>query len=115
MAQAQIAEQKILQALFEQLKKEIADGEGLAWLFQQKAYTDGDNKPTKETPPLRTTSEDLRRDYWSKLSCDECGEEYWFLTTFYCRKCRWCKHNKVRHTKKGCGQCTAESSKETSA
>ncbi|AEP95280.1 NS3 [Gray fox amdovirus] len=60
MAQAQIAEQKILQALFEQLKKEIADGEGLAWLFQQKAYTDGDNKPTKETPPLRTTSEDLR-------------------------------------------------------
>nr|AQS80393.1 putative non-structural protein 1 [Aleutian mink disease parvovirus] len=60
MAQAQVNEQKRLQDLFVQLKKEINDGEGLAWLFQQKTYTDKDNKPTKATPPLRTTSPDLR-------------------------------------------------------
>nr|ANC70152.1 nonstructural protein 1 [Aleutian mink disease parvovirus] len=60
MAQAQIDEQRRLQDLYEQLKKEIIDGEGLAWLFQQKTYTDKDNKPTKATPPLRTTSSDLR-------------------------------------------------------
>nr|AYX42187.1 nonstructural protein 1 [Aleutian mink disease parvovirus] len=60
MAQAQLDEQKKLQDLYKQLKKEIIDGEGLAWLFQQKTYTDKDNKPTKATPPLRTTSSDLR-------------------------------------------------------
>nr|AME15910.1 nonstructural protein 1 [Aleutian mink disease parvovirus] len=60
MAQAQIDEQKRLQDLYKQLKEEIIDGEGLAWLFQQKTYTDKDNKPTKATPPLRTTSSDLR-------------------------------------------------------
>nr|UNP34357.1 NS1 [Amdoparvovirus carnivoran4] len=63
MAQAQVTEQRRLQQLFEQLKKEVADGEGLAWLFQQKAYTDKDNKPTKATPPLRTTSPELRLAY----------------------------------------------------
>nr|AQS80307.1 putative non-structural protein 1 [Skunk amdoparvovirus] len=63
MAQAQITEQKRVQQLFEQLKQEVADGEGLAWLFQQKAYTDKDNKPTKATPPLRTTSPELRLAY----------------------------------------------------
>nr|QIC34609.1 non-structural protein 3 [Aleutian mink disease parvovirus] len=60
MAQAQIDEQNRLQQLFAQVKKEINDGEGLAWLFKQKTYTDKDNKPTKATPPLRTTSSDLR-------------------------------------------------------
>nr|ALT55195.1 NS1 protein [Aleutian mink disease parvovirus] len=60
MAQAQLDEQKRLQNVYKQLKKEIAEGEGLAWLFQQKTYTDKDNKPTKATPPLRTTSSDLR-------------------------------------------------------
>nr|UNP34394.1 NS3 [Amdoparvovirus carnivoran4] len=60
MAQAQVTEQRRLQQLFEQLKSEVADGEGLAWLFQQKPYTDKDNKPTKATPPLRTTSPELR-------------------------------------------------------
>nr|QOI91135.1 nonstructural protein 1 [Aleutian mink disease parvovirus] len=60
MAQAQLDEQKRLQDLYKQLKKEVADGEGLAWLFQQKTYTDKDNKPTKATPPLRTTSSELR-------------------------------------------------------
>nr|ALT55205.1 NS1 protein [Aleutian mink disease parvovirus] len=60
MAQAQLDEQRRLQNLYKQLKKEVADGEGLAWLFQQKTYTDKDNKPTKATPPLRTTSSDLR-------------------------------------------------------
>nr|QOI91125.1 nonstructural protein 1 [Aleutian mink disease parvovirus] len=60
MAQAQLDEQKRLQDLYKQLKKEVVDGEGLAWLFQQKTYTDKDNKPTKATPPLRTTSSDLR-------------------------------------------------------
>nr|ANC70099.1 nonstructural protein 3 [Aleutian mink disease parvovirus]ANC70114.1 nonstructural protein 3 [Aleutian mink disease parvovirus]ANC70119.1 nonstructural protein 3 [Aleutian mink disease parvovirus]ANC70139.1 nonstructural protein 3 [Aleutian mink disease parvovirus]ANC70144.1 nonstructural protein 3 [Aleutian mink disease parvovirus] len=68
MAQAQIDEQRRLQDLYEQLKKEIIDGEGLAWLFQQKTYTDKDNKPTKATPPLRTTSSDLRM-------CD-CNKQY---------------------------------------
>nr|QZE11917.1 MAG: NS3 [red panda amdoparvovirus] len=61
MAQAQVTEQKQLQELFEKLKTEIADGDGLAWLFQQKTYTDKDNKPTKATPPLRTTSPELRQ------------------------------------------------------
>nr|ALA40028.1 NS1 [Aleutian mink disease parvovirus] len=60
MAQAQLDEQRRLQDLYKQFKKEITDGEGLAWLFQQKTYTDKDNKPTKATPPLRTTSTDLR-------------------------------------------------------
>nr|UNP34344.1 NS3 [Amdoparvovirus carnivoran4] len=60
MAQAQVAEHKRIQQLFEQLKREVAAGEGLAWLFQQKTYTDKDNKPTKATPPLRTTSPELR-------------------------------------------------------
>nr|ALT55202.1 NS1 protein [Aleutian mink disease parvovirus] len=60
MAQAQLDEQRRLQDLYKQLKKELTDGEGLAWLFQQKTYTDKDNKPTKATPPLRTTSTDLR-------------------------------------------------------
>nr|QIC34579.1 non-structural protein 3 [Aleutian mink disease parvovirus] len=60
MAQAQIHEQNRLRQLFAQVKKEINDGEGLAWLFQQKTYTDKDNKPTKATPPLRTTSSELR-------------------------------------------------------
>nr|QZE11915.1 MAG: NS1 [red panda amdoparvovirus] len=63
MAQAQVTEQKQLQELFEKLKTEIADGDGLAWLFQQKTYTDKDNKPTKATPPLRTTSPELRLAY----------------------------------------------------
>nr|UNP34359.1 NS3 [Amdoparvovirus carnivoran4] len=66
MAQAQVTEQRRLQQLFEQLKKEVADGEGLAWLFQQKAYTDKDNKPTKATPPLRTTSPELRLCHCNK-------------------------------------------------
>nr|QZE11912.1 MAG: NS3 [red panda amdoparvovirus] len=61
MAQAQVTEQKQLLELFEKLKQEIADGDGLAWLFQQKTYTDKDNKPTKATPPLRTTSPELRQ------------------------------------------------------
>nr|UNP34374.1 NS3 [Amdoparvovirus carnivoran4] len=60
MAQAQVTEQRRLQQLFEQLKQEISEGEGLAWLFQQKTYTDKDNKPTRATPPLRTTSPELR-------------------------------------------------------
>nr|QOI91110.1 nonstructural protein 1 [Aleutian mink disease parvovirus] len=60
MAQAQVDEQRRLQDLYKQLKKELCDGEGLAWLFQQKTYTDKDNKPTKATPPLRTTCSDLR-------------------------------------------------------
>ncbi|QOI91152.1 nonstructural protein 3 [Labrador amdoparvovirus 1] len=60
MAQAQVTEQKRLQKLWESFKKEVSDGEGLAWLFQQKTYTNEDNKPTKATPPLRTTSQDLR-------------------------------------------------------
>nr|UNP34382.1 NS1 [Amdoparvovirus carnivoran4] len=65
MAQAQVTEQRRLQQLFEQLKSEVADGEGLAWFFQQKPYTDKDNKPTKATPPLRTTSPELRLAYES--------------------------------------------------
>nr|ALT55209.1 NS1 protein [Aleutian mink disease parvovirus] len=60
MAQAQLDEQRRLRDLYTKLKAEVADGEGLAWLFQQKTYTDKDNKPTKATPPLRTTSSDLR-------------------------------------------------------
>ncbi|AOW44161.1 NS1 [Amdoparvovirus sp.] len=60
MAQAQVTEQRKLRELYERLKTEVADGDGLAWLFQQKTYTDGDNKPTKATPALRTTSSDLR-------------------------------------------------------
>ncbi|USL49560.1 NS3 [British Columbia amdoparvovirus] len=66
MAQAQVDEQKRLQQLFEKFKSEVADGEGLAWLFQQKPYTDKDNKPTKATPPLRTTSADLRLCHCNK-------------------------------------------------
>nr|UXP34523.1 nonstructural protein 1 [Asian badger amdoparvovirus] len=63
MAQAQLNEQKRLQELFTQLKKEVNNGEGLAWLFQQKSYTDKDGQPTKATPPLRTTSSELRLAY----------------------------------------------------
>nr|AQS80308.1 putative non-structural protein 2 [Skunk amdoparvovirus] len=114
MAQAQITEQKRVQQLFEQLKQEVADGEGLAWLFQQKAYTDKDNKPTKATPPLRTTSPELR-DYWTKLECYNCHESYWQLTTYYCRDCRKCEHNQLRYTRKGCEQCASKAAQETSA
>nr|QZE11896.1 MAG: NS2 [red panda amdoparvovirus] len=114
MAQAQITEQKQLLELFEKFKQEIAEGEGLAWLFQQKTYTDKDNKPTKATPPLRTTSPELR-DYWTKYECLECQEDYWVLTTHYCRNCRTCKHNKLKYTKKSCEQCTSEKGQETSA
>nr|QZE11916.1 MAG: NS2 [red panda amdoparvovirus] len=114
MAQAQVTEQKQLQELFEKLKTEIADGDGLAWLFQQKTYTDKDNKPTKATPPLRTTSPELR-DYWTKLQCCNCQEDYWVLTTNYCRNCRTCKHNKLKYTKKKCEQCACEERQETSA
>nr|QOI91142.1 nonstructural protein 3 [Aleutian mink disease parvovirus] len=71
MAQAQLDEQKKLQDLYKQLKEEIADGEGLAWLFQQKTYTNKDNTPTKATPPLRTTSSDLRL----ALLCD-CNKQH---------------------------------------
>nr|AUQ23249.1 NS1 [Amdoparvovirus sp.] len=60
MAQAQVDVQKQLYQLFEKLKAEVADGEGLAWLFQQKTYTDKDSKPTKATPSLTTTSSELR-------------------------------------------------------
>lgn len=63
MAQAQLNEQKRLQELFTKLKSEVNNGEGLAWLFQQKTYTDKDGKPTKATPPLRTTSSELRLAY----------------------------------------------------
>nr|UMO75611.1 MAG: nonstructural protein 1 [Raccoon dog amdovirus] len=63
MAQAQLNEQKRLQELFTKLKSEVNNGEGLAWLFQQKTYTDKDGKPTKATPPLRTTSSELRSAY----------------------------------------------------
>nr|AID57418.1 NS1 [Raccoon dog amdovirus] len=63
MAQAQLNEQKRLQELFTKLKSEVNNGEGLAWLFQQKTYTDKDGKPTKATPPLRTTSPELRLAY----------------------------------------------------
>nr|UMB41357.1 NS3 [Amdoparvovirus carnivoran1] len=66
MAQAQIDEQRRLLDVYTQLKKEINDGEGLAWLFQQKIYTDKDNKPTKATPPLRTTSSELRMCDYNK-------------------------------------------------
>nr|UXP34529.1 nonstructural protein 1 [Asian badger amdoparvovirus] len=63
MAQAQLNEQKRLEDLYTKLKNEVNNGEGLAWLFQQKPYTDKDGKPTKATPPLRTTSPDLRLAY----------------------------------------------------
>lgn len=63
MAQAQLNEQKRLQELFTKLKSEVNNGEGLAWLFQQKTYTDKDGKPTNATPPLRTTSAELRLAY----------------------------------------------------
>nr|QOI91157.1 nonstructural protein 3 [Labrador amdoparvovirus 1] len=66
MAQAQVTEQRKLQELFEKFKTEVADGEGIAWLFQQKQYTDKDNKPTKATPALRTTSQDLRLCHCNK-------------------------------------------------
>nr|QIC34618.1 non-structural protein 2 [Aleutian mink disease parvovirus] len=114
MAQAQLDEQRRLQDLYKQFKKEVADGEGLAWLFQQKTYTDKDNKPTKATPPLRTTSSDLR-DYWTKVECHNCHEEFWHLTTYYCKECRKCEHGKLRHTKKGCEQCACKAAQETSA
>ncbi|QOI91151.1 nonstructural protein 2 [Labrador amdoparvovirus 1] len=114
MAQAQVTEQKRLQKLWESFKKEVSDGEGLAWLFQQKTYTNEDNKPTKATPPLRTTSQDLR-DFWTKLECHNCHTEYWQLTTYYCKDCRKCEHNKLRYTKKGCEQCASEATQETSA
>nr|UNP34422.1 NS1 [Amdoparvovirus carnivoran4] len=76
MAQAQVTEQRKLQQLFERLKSEVADGEGLAWLFQQKAYTDKDNKPTKATPPLRTTSPELRLAYESIEDTLKASNEY---------------------------------------
>nr|AID57424.1 NS2 [Raccoon dog amdovirus] len=114
MAQAQLNEQKRLQELFTKLKSEVNNGEGLAWLFQQKTYTDKDGKPTKATPPLRTTSSELR-DYWTKLECHNCQEHYWQLTTYYCRDCRSCRHNKLQYTKKGCEQCASEAAQETSA
>nr|UXP34532.1 nonstructural protein 1 [Asian badger amdoparvovirus] len=60
MAQAQVTEQKRLDDLFKKLKEEVNNGEGLAWLFQQKTYTDKDGRPTKATPPLKTTASDLR-------------------------------------------------------
>ncbi|UZC34533.1 putative nonstructural protein [sabeidhel virus 1] len=60
MAQAQLDEQKRVLKLFEELKKEVTNGEGLAWLFQQKTYTDGNKEPTTATPPIRTTSSELR-------------------------------------------------------
>nr|AQS80392.1 putative non-structural protein 3 [Aleutian mink disease parvovirus] len=81
MAQAQINEQKRLQDLYKQLKEEIIDGEGLAWLFQQKTYTNKDNKPTKATPPLRTTSPELRLCDYNKQhqhnqsNCWMCGNK----------------------------------------
>nr|UNP34433.1 NS2 [Amdoparvovirus carnivoran4] len=114
MAQAQVTEQRKLQELFQRLKSEVADGEGLAWLFQQKPYTDKDNKPTKATPPLRTTSPELR-DYWTKLECHNCQQDYWQLTTYYCRDCRKCEHNRLRYTKKGCEQCASKAAQKTSA
>ncbi|AAA66613.1 unknown protein, partial [Aleutian mink disease parvovirus] len=57
----------------------------------------------------------LYRDYWTKLECHNCHEEYWQLTTYYCKECRKCEHGKLRHTKKECEQCACKAAQETSA
>ncbi|UZC34531.1 hypothetical protein [sabeidhel virus 1] len=53
-----------------------------------------------------------KQDFWTRLHCHQCQEEFWHLTTFYCKDCRKCRHGKLNFTKKGCELCSSEARKE---